>query len=94
MSTAFTIVQLRYFRTVARLENMTAAARELNVTQSTLSSAMAALERAMGTQLFVRSPSRAPPAPWAPPRCVDAMGAARGTCRRSSLGRTSSRGRG
>ena len=51
-------MQLRYFAAVARRENMTAAAAELNVTQSTLSSAMSHLEREFGTALFTRLPSR------------------------------------
>lgn len=48
MMRSFTLVQLRYFCTVAELENMTAAAAALNVTQSTLSSAISQLEHAMG----------------------------------------------
>lgn len=58
MPTSFTLVQLRYFATVARLEHMTAAAVELNVTQSTLSSAIAQLETEFGVPLFVRLPRR------------------------------------
>ena len=58
MSRQFTLVQLRYFQTVAQLENMTAAAAVLNVTQSTLSSAINQLERELGTRLFVRVPRR------------------------------------
>ncbi|QIK63280.1 LysR family transcriptional regulator [Leucobacter viscericola] len=58
MTTSFTLVQLRYFATVARLEHMTAAAAELNVTQSTLSSAIAQLEAEFGVPLFVRLPRR------------------------------------
>lgn len=58
MSRQFTLVQLRYFQTVAELENMTAAAAALNVTQSTLSSAINQLEREMGTRLFTRVPRR------------------------------------
>ena len=58
MTPAFTLVQLRYFTTVARLEHMTAAAAELNVTQSTLSSAIAQLEVEFGVPLFVRLPRR------------------------------------
>lgn len=54
MTTAFTLVQLTYFNAVARLENMTAAAAELNVTQSTLSSAIAQLERELAVELFTR----------------------------------------
>lgn len=58
MGKSFTLVQLRYFAAVAKLENMTAAAAELNVTQSTLSSAMAQLERELGAALFTRRASR------------------------------------
>ena len=41
MAKPFTLTQLRYFAVVAELENMTAAAERLLVTQSTLSTAMA-----------------------------------------------------
>lgn len=58
MTRPFTLVQLRYFCTVAELENMTAAAASLNVTQSTLSSAISQLEQAMGVRLFTRLPRR------------------------------------
>ncbi|WP_066902599.1 LysR family transcriptional regulator [Mycolicibacterium houstonense] len=58
MAKSFTLVQLRYFTVVARLENMRAAAHELNVTQSTLSSAIHQLEHELGAQLFQRLPSR------------------------------------
>jgi DNA-binding transcriptional LysR family regulator len=58
MTKQFTLVQLRYFQTVAQLENMTAAAAALNVTQSTLSAAIGQLEREMGVQLFTRVPRR------------------------------------
>lgn len=58
MSKSFTLVQLRYFAVVAKLENMTAASVELNVTQSTLSSSLAQLERELGAALFTRMASR------------------------------------
>ncbi|KAA5834995.1 LysR family transcriptional regulator [Saccharopolyspora hirsuta] len=58
MTRSYTLVQLRYFCAVAELENMTAAAAALNVTQSTLSSAVAQLEQVMGTPLFTRLPRR------------------------------------
>jgi DNA-binding transcriptional LysR family regulator len=54
MAKPFTLTQLRYFAVVAELENMTAAADRLLVTQSTLSTAMAQLEASLSTQLFVR----------------------------------------
>lgn len=58
MSKSFTLVQLRYFVVVARLENMRAAAEELNVTQSTLSAAIATLEQGLGVKLFHRRSNR------------------------------------
>ena len=58
MTMAFTLTQLRYFDAVARVEHMTAAAAQLNVTQSTLSSAIAQLERELGVTLFDRIPRR------------------------------------
>ncbi|ANW62317.1 LysR family transcriptional regulator [Mycolicibacterium tokaiense] len=58
MAKSFTLVQLRYFTVVARLENMRAAAYELNVTQSTLSAAIGQLEREVGVQLFHRRSNR------------------------------------
>ncbi len=58
MTASFTLVQLRYFAAVARLEHMTAAATELSVTQSTLSSAIGQLERELGVALFTRLPRR------------------------------------
>jgi DNA-binding transcriptional LysR family regulator len=39
---------LSWFRTVARLEHMTRAAEELNLTQSSLSRAIRRLERELG----------------------------------------------
>ena len=47
-------VQLRYFQTVAKLENITRAAQELNMTQPSLSKAIARLEESFGVQLFDR----------------------------------------
>lgn len=58
MAKPFTLTQLRYFAVVAELENMTAAADRLLVTQSTLSTAMAQLEASLATQLFVRLRTR------------------------------------
>ncbi len=54
MTRSFTLVQLRYFCAVAEQESMTAAAEILNVTQSTLSSAISQLEHTMGVRLFTR----------------------------------------
>lgn len=45
---------LRYFLTVARVENFTKAADILNITQPTLSRQLADLEEELGTQLFIR----------------------------------------
>jgi DNA-binding transcriptional LysR family regulator len=53
-TTDFTIVQLRYFAVAAELGSMTAAARQLTVSQSAISAAVAYLERVLGLQLFVR----------------------------------------
>ncbi|WP_436326859.1 LysR substrate-binding domain-containing protein [Brevibacterium sp. FAM 27836] len=58
MALDFTLVQLRYFQEVARRENMTMAAKHLNVTQSAISTAMAQLERTIGLDLFIRQRNR------------------------------------
>lgn len=58
MSKDFTLIQLRYFAAVARSENMSAAAGELRISQSALSASIAALEREVGVQLFIRRPQR------------------------------------
>ncbi|AIQ52082.1 LysR family transcriptional regulator [Paenibacillus sp. FSL R7-0331] len=49
---------LRYFLTVARVENITHAATILHVTQPTLSRQLADLEKDLGTQLFARGKSK------------------------------------
>ncbi|WP_028591208.1 LysR family transcriptional regulator [Paenibacillus massiliensis] len=49
---------LRYFLTVARVENITHAATILHVTQPTLSRQLADLEKDLGTQLFIRGKSK------------------------------------
>ncbi|MFC6228969.1 LysR family transcriptional regulator [Paenibacillus allorhizosphaerae] len=46
--------QLRYFQTVARLEHMTQAAEELNITQPALSRTISRLEEDIGVPLFER----------------------------------------
>ena len=43
---------LSYFRVLAKLEHYTQAAEELSITQPSLSHAMSALERDLGTYLF------------------------------------------
>ena len=48
------LLQLRYFRTVARLEHMTRAAQELYISQSSLSKTITHLERELGVSLFDR----------------------------------------
>lgn len=48
------LLQLHYFRTVARLEHMTQAAQELYISQSSLSKTIAHLEHDLGVSLFYR----------------------------------------
>src|SRR5262252_3894795 len=48
------LLQLHYFRTVARLEHVTRAAEELRVAQPALSKTMARLEGELGVPLFER----------------------------------------
>ncbi|WP_152392233.1 LysR family transcriptional regulator [Paenibacillus guangzhouensis] len=48
------LLQLQYFRTVARLEHMTRAAQELRVAQPALSKTIARLEEDVGVPLFDR----------------------------------------
>lgn len=50
----FTLRQLQYFVTVARTGQISLAAEESHVTQSTMTSAIAELESAIGTLLFER----------------------------------------
>lgn len=45
---------LNYFLAIAREENFTKAARQLHVTQPTLSRQIAQLEKELGVELFVR----------------------------------------
>lgn len=44
--------QLQYFLTLSKLEHYTQAAKELKITQPSLSHAMSALEEELGTRLF------------------------------------------
>lgn len=53
-----TLTQLRYFVEAASRLSMTEAAARLHVAQSAVSSAVAALERQLGTQLFIRKHSK------------------------------------
>ncbi|MFC4104204.1 LysR family transcriptional regulator [Paenibacillus xanthanilyticus] len=48
------LLQLQYFRTVARLEHMTKAAQQLRVAQPALSKTIARLEKDVGVPLFDR----------------------------------------
>jgi len=56
MPAAYDLVRLSYVRAIARCESMTAAARQLRVSQPTLSNAVQELERRLGTSLFLRGP--------------------------------------
>jgi len=47
---------LRYLQAIVSCQSMTAAARELRVSQPTLSAAMQGMERRLGTTLFLRNP--------------------------------------
>ncbi|UUZ92796.1 LysR family transcriptional regulator [Paenibacillus sp. P25] len=51
-------LQLRYFRTVARMEHMTKAAQELHIAQPALSKTIARLEEDVGVPLFDRHGGR------------------------------------
>lgn len=53
-----TLTQLRYFVEAAGHLSMTSSAQQLNVAQSAVSSAVAQLERRLGTQLFIRQRSK------------------------------------
>ena len=52
--TPMNLNQLYYFKTLAHLEHYTKAAKELEITQPTLSHAISTLEEEMGTKLFQR----------------------------------------
>lgn len=58
MAPNYTLAQMRYFAAVAEHLNMTKAARSESVAQSTLSAAIAHLERELGVELFARSHRR------------------------------------
>lgn len=48
------LTQLKYFCAVARTENITAAAKDLYISQPTLSQTIARLEASVGVKLFIR----------------------------------------
>lgn len=48
------LLQLEYFKTVARLEHMSNAARKLNISQPALSNTISRLEEELGLELFDR----------------------------------------
>lgn len=48
------LLQLKYFQTVAKLEHITNAAKELNISQPSLSIMISRLEEELGTTLFTR----------------------------------------
>ena len=50
------LVQLHYVRAIVGCESMSAAAKQLRVSQPTLSNAVRELERRLGTSLFLRGP--------------------------------------
>lgn len=52
------LLQLQYFQTVARLENMTRAAEELRIAQPSLSKTISRLEEQVGVPLFERQGKR------------------------------------
>jgi DNA-binding transcriptional LysR family regulator len=54
----FTLTQLRYFAAAAELGSMTAASRQLMVSQSAISPAVAQLEKELGVQLLLRHHAR------------------------------------
>jgi DNA-binding transcriptional LysR family regulator len=47
-------LQLKYFQEVAKLEHMTKAAENLNVSQPSLSNSISRLEKSLGVPLFIR----------------------------------------
>jgi|CeladaMinimDraft_18_1061708.scaffolds.fasta_scaffold03437_2 DNA-binding transcriptional LysR family regulator len=52
------LLQLQYFRKVARLQHLSQAARELHITQPALSQTIAKLEKELGAPLFSREGRR------------------------------------
>jgi DNA-binding transcriptional LysR family regulator len=54
----FTLKQLRYVEATGRLGSIANAASELNISQSSITSAIGALESQIGFDLFVRTPAK------------------------------------
>ncbi|MEM7301399.1 MAG: LysR family transcriptional regulator [Pseudomonadota bacterium] len=54
----FTLKQLRYVEAAGRLGSISAAAQELNISQSSITAAIGALEQEIGYDLFMRTPAR------------------------------------
>jgi len=52
------LLQIKYFRVVARVENVTRAAEELHIAQPSLSKTIARLEESLGVPLFERKGKR------------------------------------
>ena len=51
---AMTLIQLKYFQTICKYNNITRASAELHVSQPSLSNAVKELEREFGVSLFTR----------------------------------------
>ncbi|MEP5155045.1 LysR family transcriptional regulator [Planktotalea sp.] len=54
----FTLKQLRYVEATGRLGSIANAATELNISQSSITAAISALENQLGFDLFVRTPAK------------------------------------
>lgn len=54
----FTVKQMRYFEAAGRHGSISAAAAELNISQSSISAAIDALEGSLGVDLFIRQPAK------------------------------------
>ncbi len=55
---SLTFKQLRYATTAGRLGSIAAAAAELNISQSSITAAIDALEESLGLDLFIRQPAK------------------------------------
>jgi len=54
----FTLKQLRYVEATGRLGSIASAAQEMNISQSSITAAIGALENQVGFDLFVRTPAK------------------------------------